>query len=342
MIVLLIILALICIWRLDISGYHEDYMVPKYTTAIKGIFTVLIFYSHIRGYLSLSDHWSNSLYSTVFDYLGQLIVVMFFFYSGFGVWESQKKKSDYANTFFKRRILKTLLHFDIAILLFIVVQVFLPIHYTTKDYLLCWIGWTSVGNSNWFIFVILGLYLIALLSLFFQKNFGQGGILLTAVLSACFWIWLRIIMRQPNWWVDTLAAFPLGMAFSQYKPALDQWLEKKSYHPVLAVLLSAIAFLIAYKLVKIDIYGGVSCLFCSLTALFSSFVKIGNPILDWLGKNAFTIYIIQRLPMIVFSQLGINQYTALYIVLVLTTTLLLAEGLSWLYAVTDKRLFAHA
>ena len=317
-------------------------MAPKYTTAIKGIFTVLIFCSHIRGYQSLPDHWSNSLYSTVFDYLGQLIVVMFFFYSGFGIWESQKKKNDYTNTFFKRRILKTLLHFDIVIFLYILVQAFSPIRYTTKDYLLCWIGWTSVGNSNWFIFVILGLYLIAHLSLLFQKKFGHGAILLTLVLSACFWIWLRIIMHQPSWWVDTLAAFPLGLIFSQYKPVLDQWLEKKNYYPVLAVLLSVVAFLLAYKFVKIDIYGGVSCLFCCLTMLLSSLVKIGNPILDWLGKNAFTIYIIQRLPMIVFSQLGINQPSALYVVLVLTTTLLLAEGLSRLYTVTDKRLFANA
>lgn len=341
MILLLVILALICIWGFKFSGYHSDYLDPRYTTAIKGFFTVLIFCSHIRGYIHLSDHWSNTLYNTVFDYLGQLIVAMFFFFSGYGIWESWKRKAGYAQSFFKKRILKVLLHFDLAVLLFIIVQSILSIYYTKTDYLYCWVGWTSVGNSNWFIFVILGLYLIAQLGLLIQDKMGHGGILLSILLSTLFWIWLRIVKEQPAWWVDTLATFSLGMIISQFKPILDTWFTKRA-HQFLAIAVSAIVFFAAYKMFKIDIYGGVSCLFCCFTVLLSSIVKIGNPILTWLGKNAFTIYIIQRLPMIVFSHWGFNQTPAVFVLASLIATLILAECLSRLYSWTDTKLFAHA
>ena len=210
MILLLLFLIFICGWGLKASGYHDDFLSQQYSTPIKGIFTVLILYSHIRGYITMTDSWANISYNAVLDHFGQLIVAIFFFYSGFGIWESFKRKPDYVNSFFKKRFLKTLLHFDIAVAIFILVQLLVPITYTTKQYFLCWIGWESVGNSNWFIFVILALYIIALISMRLQKSFGRGGMLSIGLMTAALWIWLRILMDQPSWWVDTMAAFPLG------------------------------------------------------------------------------------------------------------------------------------
>ena len=78
---------------------------------------------------------------------------------------------------------------------------------------------------------------------------------------------------------------------------------------------------------------------CLVVMLFSSWIKVGNPVLAWAGKNAFTIYIIQRLPMIVFSFYGLNMHPALFMIAVIPVTFLLAEGMSRLYKRIDKRIY---
>ena len=305
MIVSLLLLAILIMWGIRFPGYHANYMGQTYTTAIKGIFTVLIFYSHIRGYITLSPAWWNTSYNTILDHLGQLIVVLFFFYSGYGIWESRKRKPGYGSSFFKRRFLKVLLHFDIAVLLFVIVQLFIPIIYPAKAYLLCWIGWESVGNSNWFIFDILALYLIAQIALLVQDSYGHGGIVITLLATAGLWLALRIA-GKPSWWMDTILAFPLGMIFSHYKTRVDRLLEKRGLPYCLFALL-LLLFISLHLQWGNDLYGGAACLFCCLVTVTSSFVCINNPGLAWLGKNAFTIYIIQRLPMIVLTATGLNS-----------------------------------
>ena len=342
MIVLLLILGILCLWGIRISGYHEDFLSKRYTTPIKGIFTVLILYSHLRGYIHTTDAWYDSAFSVILDYLGQLVVALFFFYSGFGIWESFKQKNNYVHNFFKKRFLKTLLHFDVAVAIFILIQLLIPITYSTKEYLLCWIGWESVGNSNWFIFVILCLYLIALAALWIHQKNGRGGVILTFLATVLLWILLRRVAAKPSWWVDTMAAFPLGMLAGRYKESIIALLRQHKGLPYFLTGICLAVFLIGHKAFGIDIYGGMTCLFCLLVILGSSWIKIGNPVLDWLGKNAFTVYIIQRLPMIVLSATGLNTKTWLFVLLVIPLTMLLAEGLSRINGWMDTKLFADA
>lgn len=340
MIVLLLILLVLCFWGFRFPGYHDDFLSVESTTPIKGIFAVLIFYSHIRGYLTLSDAWYNSSYSTILNYIGQLMVAMFFFYSGFGIWESFKNKPGYAESFFKKRFLKTLLRFDIPVALFILVQLLIPVFYSTREYLLCWIGWESVGNSNWYIFIILCLYLFAWGSLWVQKKFRRGGILTIVLMTAALWILIKVSDIKPIWWINTMAAFPLGMIASRFKDDLFPFL-KKGGVPYLSSLIALALFLLSYRLLGIDGYGVTSCLFCVAVVLTSSWIRISNAALNWLGKNAFTIYIIQRLPMIVLSAWGLNANTFVFVLAAIILTIVLAECLSRLYSALDARLFAN-
>ena len=341
MILLLIALLFICLWRISFHRFNEGFLSKATTTAVKGVFVVLIFCSHIREFMVLSPQWWNTSYTTILDHLGQLIVAVFFLYSGYGIWESLKRKPDYPQHFFKNRFLKTLFHFDVAVLLFIIVQLFIPITYSAKRYVFCWIGWESVGNYNWFIFVILVLYLIALTALLLQQRKTFGGIWLTVLLTAGLWAWLNFIMHKPAWWIDTMAAFPLGMVLSRYKDSVTGALEQLPRH-ILITVISLVFMGIIHMEFGLDIYGLAACAFCCLIVVLTSWINIGNPALAWLGKNAFTIFIIQRLPMIVLSSAGIDQFPALFVMLSLALTLLLAEGLSRLYLLIDKRLFAYA
>ena len=58
--------------------------------------------------------------------------------------------------------------------------------------------------------------------------------------------------------------------------------------------------------------------FVLLVILSTSRIKIGNPVLNWLGKHTFEIYLLQRLPMIALSGIGMNQYIYLFLCAVVT------------------------
>lgn len=160
MIVLFVILAFICLWNIKFSKFHEDYISPASSNAIKGIFAIIILFSHMRGYVALGSTLIDTSFTTILYHIGQLMVVMYFFYSGFGIAESIKRKPEYFNSYPKNRLLRTLLHFDLAVLSYIVLMTAIGEKFSVASYILCWIGWESVGNSNWFIFDILSLYTI--------------------------------------------------------------------------------------------------------------------------------------------------------------------------------------
>lgn len=165
---LLTLLVFSCL-RFQLKGFYADYLSFDTTNAIKGIFIALVFIKHATPYILNSSYvFDNSLLSRTFIFInsqvGQWIVAMFLFYSGYGIMESIRKKGMiYVQSIPRKRVLTTLVNFDIAVALFAVVSLFVPNEYTIKQYMLSFIGWESVGNSNWYIFIIMLCYLIAYL-----------------------------------------------------------------------------------------------------------------------------------------------------------------------------------
>lgn len=139
------------------NQFHSDYISLEQTTIVNGIFTVLVLVRHGCQYL-------NDLPGAVTSFdraIGQLIVVSFLFYSGYGIMESIKKKGmSYVRTIPTRRFAKVWYHFAIAVALYIPCGLYVGRNMTLSDILLAFTGWTSIGNSNWYVFDTLILYLI--------------------------------------------------------------------------------------------------------------------------------------------------------------------------------------
>lgn len=186
MIVLFILILLLCIG----TGRQDDCYIGKdQCNAIKGISILLVFCGHIMQYITPSgyvyDSIGDKILIPILNFMGQLVVVMFLFYSGYGVQESIRRKGiDYVKQMPKRRLLATLLNFDVAVFSFLLLDLALGINYKTSSFILAFTGWESIGNSNWYIFVILILYFMHYLSAILCNRFGVakrritlGGIL---------------------------------------------------------------------------------------------------------------------------------------------------------------------
>ncbi len=71
----------------------------------------------------------------------------------------------------------------------------------------------------------------------------------------------------------------------------------------------------------------------ALTVVFT----VGNRVLDFLGKHVFEIYMLQRLPMMIFKDLILNKY--LFFVAAVITTLILAIVFKKVESILNKQLF---
>ena len=63
--------------------------------------------------------------------------------------------------------------------------------------------------------------------------------------------------------------------------------------------------------------------FALLIISMTSHFKVNNRVLQWLGVNAFAIYILQRISMILVSHLGWNQNGLVFAAIVIPLTMLI-------------------
>ena len=334
MVIFLILLLIVSIYKIKLSTFNEDYMSRESTASVKGIFIMLVFLSHIRAYMTLPD---GNVFSEIMNSIGQLMVAMFLFYSGYGVLESYKSKPNYADGFLKNRFFKTLLHFDIAVLLFLIISIIFGDSYPERNYLLCWIGWESIGNSNWFVFVILALYLLTWLCF---KVSDKEYILRFCVLQTVVTVGLIALLKlagKDQWWYDTALCYSAGIWFSCFKDRLDTALQKKQvYYPALAVLTAV--FFVLYNMEGAARYCLCTTVFSLIVVMLTVKLSIGNKALAWLGNHLFEIYILQRIPMIILSRAGLENPVGLTFA-ALALTIGLAAVFNTALKSLDRKLF---
>ena len=156
----LIVLSIINIDIKGINNFYNDYMDLKYINPIKGIFVWLIILRHYYNYIKNK----NYLYIKILYYLGQKIVSLFLFYSGYGIYESIKKKgTNYAKTLPKKALI-LFIKFQISIFIFFLSNLILRIKLKISRYFLSTIFLSTIGNSNWFSFTIITFYLYSYFS----------------------------------------------------------------------------------------------------------------------------------------------------------------------------------
>lgn len=303
-----ITLLMLCSISFCRNGFHDGYLSKEQTNSIKGFFIVVVFCRHIAPYLADSGYdfsmLGDSLFRWIDGRIGQLLVVMFLFYSGYGVMESIKNKGEiYIDSIPHRRLITTLLNFDVAVGIFLVVDICLGIHYETKDIVLAFTGWKSIGNSNWYIFVILCCYFSTYLTykIFARINNNRsligGGNLLIII---C--IYVVLVLKKQGYWYDTIFSYPLGIYFSLYKNEIENVL-KRNYAKRLPVIFALFLMLmyLPYN-IKGIVANTRACALAILIVQLSMKLQINSKALSWFGKHLFPLYIYQRIGMIILSE----------------------------------------
>ncbi len=320
--------------------FNRDYLSKENTSCIKGIFVLIVFFSHFITYTKINTS-KDFLMLDLRNFLGQLMVTLFLFYSGYGVYESIKsKKKDYVDRIPKNRIFKTWFHFSIAIFSFFIMNLFLNNSFYKKDILFSFTGWTSIGNSNWYIFSVLVLYLITYASfkIFDDKKEHKNALVLTWFLT--FIVTLFLSRYKPFHYYNTLFCFPFGLTFSYQKEKIETILfNKKKFIFSLILTLFCFFTLRIYSGSNYLYYEFYSILFCMLVIELTMLVNLKSNILKWFGDHLFWFYILQRIPMIVLQKTSISNHPYQFLVIAFLITVFLTAIYSILVNKLDSFLF---
>lgn len=328
-VVLTIILALISS-KVDFgkNSINEDYMSIEHTNAIKGIFVVFVILAHFQQYVQVTLDVLDYPFVFVREYLGQLIVTPFMFVSGYGILRAYEDKGyDYIRRFPKHRVLKTVLHFDIGVLLFLIANLILQHYYSPTEYITALTGWNSVGNSNWYIFAIICLYIITWasgqLTQVIKKDHNK--VWLAIITTIGVFIYIAIISRfKEKVFYNTVICYPIGMWFGICEESIKKVGRKLSAW-VIGIIVLCIVLIVAY--LKSPIYSVKSIVFPLLIFTFTMRFCVSSRILSWLGKYTFSIYLLQRLPMLLFAKAELQSISVnLFLGVVLISTVLIAWG----------------
>lgn len=349
MIVFLLLILVLIVTDMAIApqgAYCEDYMSRDSNNVIKGVFILLIVLSHYSQYCQL-DGAADLAYWAVRLHLDQAVVSMFLFYSGYGMMESIRRKGfAYVKRIPVHRLLKVWWNFVIAVLCFLILDIVLGRFFPAKHILLAFIGYTSLGNSDWYMFAIFSLYgltFVAFLAVC-RKNNGLtrlAGIALLAALTCGAILW-QMKMDRPAWAYNTMLLYPLGALFSECRPLLESLLKKGALWYSGAALLTAIVYMYSYlhRQDRFLVFAVWVSAFTVAVLLLTWKVSFKSWVLRWFGENLFWVYILQRLPMTVLDAAGmVDRHRYFCLVLVILSTVLLTELFNRTVGQWNNRLF---
>lgn len=347
MVVALAAIMFLFLYGIKFSGKEglADYMSPQKTGSIKGIFVIIVLLSHMRQYVTFDRTlFLNEAFYQFMFHTGQLMVVVFFFYSGYGIMQAiEKKKTAYVKTIPKRRLLKTFVHFAMTIDIFLVCNYFLGVTFPVKRILLSFIGWSAVGNSAWFMFAIFIMYIATYLAFIVAKERKAAGAAAVTVMIAVYVAVMWYLKGTKNHWCfDTALCYPLGMWYSLAKPRIDAQLLpsfKKWFAASLGLLAAFIGLHIFYRqdmTKNMYVFLVEAMVFAILIAVLSMRISVDNKALRWCGSRVFSVYMLQRIPMMILAYFGVADYPYIFAAAAFAATLLIAELFDRFTAKTDK------
>ena len=166
------------------------------------------------------------------------------------------------------------------------------------------------------------MYILTFISFKLLNNI-KNSIILNTILIILYILFLSIY--KETHWYNTLSCYLFGMLFCYKKDAIEKVLFN-NFNYIIILTLVIISFILMrhYAFISFWYFELYAILFIMLLLLISIKISFNSKILSWFGNNIFWIYILQRIPMMIFQYLGYHNHAYRYSLVVFISTMLLA------------------
>ena len=341
--------------------WNEENMSFNQTKCYLGFCAVIIAFHHISQATCAS--WLNPKYIRhgldIFVTAGYPMVAMFLFCSGYGMYKSAKSKPDFFKRFIPVRIIPILIPTLLTMLVYIFFRYWRKIpFYIDSPFAVN--GHETWHPYIWYVPCIILLYILFYIGFGLFKKDSIG--ILVVTIGIVGYIIFCIKLRYGTWWFNTAHMFLVGILVSKYEDKFFESCKKLYVLRLIGTIILCVLFWFLgdnaggiYLMVfhhPYDFVYGYRCdlvaaifqfLYClafmSLYYLISMKLKIGNPVLSFLGKFTLEFYLVHGIFIHMFGYRMIEdnvkpiyyiENVPLFVLVVIGLTIPTAYGVSLL------------
>ncbi len=321
--------------------WNEEYTSLKQTKMLTGIAALGVALHHIAQKSCASWHPKRFIVHglDVFVDMGFILVAVFFFCSGLGLYKSFRTKPGYLKGFLRRRVLPLVIAYYLSEVIYLIIRAAMGEPMGAVDVIWYLSGLHMANMNAWYLVIIPLFYLIFWLAFRFCRHEGTAilwvfiGVLLYTVGCACVdhqndW-WIR-----GEWWYNSVILFPLGILFGRFEKPLTKVFRKGYILWLAASMLSVYGAMRLSDLV-INHWGGFygenwgdrlkvihrlgsagsQWLICIVVVWFCFLlmmkVRIGNRVLAWFGAVSLDFYLAHGVFVELFGYNFLDQRSSL-------------------------------
>lgn len=168
------------------------------------------------------------------------------------------------------------------------------------------------------------------------------GCVLMTVFTGVF-IYILMKTGKENYWYNSVIIFPVGCWYALLRDRIEKILMKNDCLYMGTALQAVIVYCISFQnrwKYGIEGYTVWAVVFVAVVVLFTMKVSVSSHIFTWFGEHVFSVYMLQRIPMIIFSDLGFAQNKYMFLVICIISTILLADLFDRYIGKKIKQIFA--
>lgn len=229
--------------------------------------------------------------------IGTLAVSVFFFYSGYGLQKSYLTKENYLDGFLLKRLSKVLIPYLVAIFIYWFYYASLNNIFSLRRILGSFVkGDNPIVQYSWYVVNIIIFYVaFYILGLILKKR--KSLMILGSALFDVLWIIFSVKRSYGVWWYDATHLLVLGVFWATYEKKILKILKEHYYISAFCVIFIDLAIYAFDSAIKNDtaklVLSAINyLLFVVVLMLLLMKFKIGNGILNFLGKISFEFYLI--------------------------------------------------
>ena len=310
----LILLLAVFLWNAKGVYWNDKYNDKSTTSIINGLFVCLVFIHHF------GKRTGGEVVNYVGEYMGQLVVVTFLFYSGYGCMVQLRKRGySYLASFPRRRILPFVMNYWVFAAVYAVLAFAVGRRFSFSQLLLSFTSWTGVGynivagGGYWYVFAIVFLFImfyLALKMVYLCNLWGGGGRLiencfpkLSGLITGVIIIGVSIIImafalhghKHPLWY-NTMLVFLFGVIYGAFYEKIGGFLRSNLW-AYLVVTIACVLVVIASERLPFSVisFSIKAIAFAFAVVLISMKIQLQSPFLQWCGAHVTPIYFYQQL-----------------------------------------------
>ena len=272
--------------RSCIGGWNEEVTSLRQTKILQGIAAIGIAFHHMAQKTCAPWHERRFIVHGLdfFVPIGFLLVGVFLFCSGLGLYRSLKTKPNYLKGFCRRRILPIVIAFYLSEIIYTIVRLAVGERMTARD-ILWYLSGLHMANFNaWYAIVIPFLYLVFWMAFRFCRR--EGTAIAWVTLFCLAYTALGAYLGHPDdwwmrgeWWYNSIILFPLGLLFGKYEQPVLAFF-KKGWWFWLAASFAAMIGLFRLSVLAKDFWWGY---YDNLYDRMRVWHSLGTAVMEWLA-----------------------------------------------------------